>query len=72
MAPTGKLTLAVETLKRLSPLAEQLAPHYRLFSLHRASPHLELHLPLPDLRREDAGQFFDALQKLAQAIGERP
>jgi hypothetical protein len=72
MAPAGRLSLAAETIQSLSPFAEQLTRHYRLFSLHQASPHLELHLPFPDLRKEDAAQFFGALQKLAQVIGEKP
>lgn len=72
MAPAGRIDIAVQTINRIDTLTRQLSHHYRLFSLHRTSPHLELHLPFPDLRKEDAGQYFEKLQKLAQAIGERP
>jgi hypothetical protein len=64
------------------PLSRQVAPHalesarrvgttvWRLSS-RRDFPQLELHIPLPDPRQQDAVEFFNALRALAEHMGQR-
>jgi hypothetical protein len=64
------------------PLSRQLAPGaleaarkvrptvWRLSS-RREFPQLELHVPPPDPKRDDAAQFFNALRALAEQMGGR-
>jgi len=40
-------------------------------SSRRGQPHLELHVPLPHPARADAGEFFGAVRRLADVMGER-
>ena len=68
MAPAGLLKLAAEFLERLQGAAQKLAPSYDRFSLRKETPHLEVHLPFPDPKVDDAQAFFTALQDLARAI----
>ncbi len=70
MAPRGHLDLAAGLLDQLAGPKGELTPSYWRFGLRRESPHLELHLALPDIRRVEAAQFFAALKKLAGAICE--
>jgi hypothetical protein len=68
MAPPGLLNLAQNTLSTLSVPGEQLASRFWRLSLRRNAPHLELHIPFPDTR-QDANQWFAALQAFARAVG---
>ena len=70
MAPSGRLNLASTILARLDGPVRRLAPGYRRLSLRKDQPHLEVHLPFPDPRSQDAGQYFEALQSLARAVNE--
>jgi hypothetical protein len=71
MAPMGLLDLATTTLDRLALPMQKLSPRYVRFSLRRDTPNLELHLPFPQYRTENASHYFDALRTLAHAISER-
>jgi len=71
MAPMGLLDLATKTLDRLALPMQKLSSHYARFSLHRNAPNFELHVPFPDYRTLDAGQYFEALRELARAVNER-
>ncbi len=68
-APAGFHDMAEAALARL-PL-EKLSPRILRLSLRRENPNLELHLPFPDHRSMEAGAWFEALRRVAQAIGER-
>jgi hypothetical protein len=70
MAPHGMLDYAASTLEQLAPPSQELAQHYWRFAIRRQSPHLELHIPQPDPKQVEAGRYFEALRKLAQAISE--
>ncbi len=70
MAPRGQLDFAAEVLDQLAPAAWGLAPHYWRFGLRRETPHLEVHLAMPDIRRVEAAGYFTALKKLAGEVSE--
>jgi hypothetical protein len=70
MAPRGMLDYAASTLEKLAPPSKELAHHYWRFSVRRQSPHLELHIPLPDPKQVEADYYFETLRKLAQAVSE--
>jgi hypothetical protein len=70
MAPAGLLDLATTTLDRLALPMQKLSSHYARFSLSRNAPNLELHVPFPDHKTQDAGQYFEALRDLAKSINE--
>lgn len=71
LAPRGFLDLAVATLERLTGPMQKLSPHYARFSLRRDTPNLEVHVPFPEYRSVDAGNYFEALRELARAVSER-
>lgn len=70
MAPAGLLDLATKTLDRLALPMQKLSPRYSRFGLHRSAPNFEVHVPLPDHRHVDAGQYFEALRELARVVNE--
>ncbi len=71
MAPRGYLDLASATLDRLAELMGRLSPRFVRLSLRRSSPNLEIHLPFPERKSEDAALYIEALCQLAGATGER-
>jgi hypothetical protein len=71
LAPQGLIDLACSTLDRLAAPMEKLSPRYARFSLRRDAPNLEIHVPFPDYRTEDAGKYFEALRELARRVSER-
>lgn len=72
MAPKGALDLSCEMLDRLSdPLAQLSEPCWRL-SLRRESPHLELHLPIPNRQSVSSDGFFKALQDFGRLLTRAP
>jgi hypothetical protein len=73
LAPKGLLDLASAALDKLAVPMQRLSPRYARFSLRRDSSgtNLELHVPFPDHRAEDADQYFESLRALARAVGER-
>jgi hypothetical protein len=71
MAPRGLLDLAARTIDGLAAPMQGLSPRYARFSLRRDTPNLELHVPFPQFRSENAGQYFEALRSLARAVSER-
>jgi hypothetical protein len=72
-APQGLLDLAASTLDRLSVPMEKLSTRYARFGLRRdaSGPNLEVHVPFPEYRTEDAHNYFEALRDLARAVSER-
>jgi hypothetical protein len=70
MAPQGMLDYATSMLDQWASPSRELTLHYWRFSIRRQSPHLELHIPLPDPKQVEAGHYFEALRKLAQAVSE--
>lgn len=69
MAPAGLLNLAGSTLAGLNAQVELLAPKFWRLSLRKDAPHLEIHIPFPDVQA-DARQWFEVLQRVAQKVGE--
>jgi hypothetical protein len=49
--------------------AQKVRPSVWRLSSRRETPHLELHVPLPDPHQTSAPQFFDALRALAERMG---
>lgn len=70
MAPAGLLDLATTTLDRLALPMQKLSSQYARFSLSRNAPNLELHVPFPDHKTQDARYYFEALRDLAKSINE--
>jgi hypothetical protein len=70
-APKGLLALAEVTLDRLEAPRLELSARYFRFSLRKAAPNLEIHIPFPSPRRDKAEALFEALSRLARAVGER-
>jgi hypothetical protein len=68
VAPAVYQKLAIATLQRLEVPMKELSTTYRRLSLRRDSPHLEIHLPLPDYKHISADQYFTALQDLARSV----
>jgi hypothetical protein len=73
LAPAGLLSLAAQTLDRLTVPMQELSKRYVRFSLRRdASQHnFELHVPFPAFRTLDARKYFESLRQLAHAASER-
>jgi hypothetical protein len=68
-APTRPLSrqiapAALEAARKVRPTVWRL-------SSRREAPQLELHVPLPDPRQDDAAQFFNALRALAEQMSQR-
>lgn len=70
MAPAGLLDLAASTLDRIAGDMDRLAPHYIRFNLSKEAPNLEIHLPFPDPRKDDAAAYFEALRNLVLALAQ--
>lgn len=73
MAPAGLLGLATETVERLTLPMQRLSDRYARFSLRRdaSQPNFEVHVPFPTFQTSGAGEYFEALRGLAQAVSER-
>ena len=73
LAPNGLLDLATTVLDKLSDPMQKFSPRYARLSLRRdaSQTNLELHVPFPNSRAEDADQYFETLRALAHAISER-
>ena len=73
LAPIGFLDLATTVLDKLAIPMQNLSPRYARFSLRRdaSRPNLELHVPFPKYRTENADQYFESLRALARAVSER-
>lgn len=71
MAPKGLINLAATTLDQLAAPMQSLSPHYIRFSLRKTAPNLEVHVPFPDPRADDAKTYFQSLSELGRAVGER-
>jgi hypothetical protein len=68
-APAPSRSLSRQVAPALLHAARHVQPTVWRLSSRREFPQLELHLPLPDPRQEDAGQFFNALRTLAERAG---
>jgi hypothetical protein len=71
MAPKGLLDLAVTTLDHLMAPMQSLSPRYMRLSLRKTAPNMEVHLPFPNPRETDARAYFQSLNDLGRAVGER-
>ncbi len=73
LTPNGLLDLATTVLDKLSDPMQKFSPRYARLSLRRnvSQSNLELHVPFPNYRTEDADQYFEMLCALARAISER-
>jgi hypothetical protein len=69
-APQGYPDLARSTVTNLTRQRAALAPTTIRFAFRRDSPHLELHIPLPDPETRNAEEFFEALRNLARAVND--
>jgi hypothetical protein len=70
MAPAGLLDPAAALLDRLGSAMDGLAPHYVRFRLSKETPNLEIHVPFPNPRTDDAAAYFESLRSLVLALGE--
>lgn len=70
-APAPSQSLSRQAAPALLQAARQVQPAVWRLSARREYPQLELHVPLPDPGRQDAGHFFGALRALAERMGER-
>ncbi len=70
MAPKGYADLALSTVETLAGHRDQLSPVFRRFALRRSSPHFEVHIPFPDIRKREAAEFFETLRELARAVSQ--
>jgi hypothetical protein len=71
-APAATRSLSRQEAPEALKLARQLSATVWRLSSRREYPQLELHIPLPDPRRDDAASFFASLRSLAQIIGPSP
>jgi hypothetical protein len=73
LAPNGLLDLATTVLDKLSDPMQKFSPRYARFSLRRdaSRPNLELHVPFPNHRTENADEYFELLRALAHTVSER-
>ena len=73
LAPNGLLDLATAVLDKLSEPMQKFSPRYARLSLRRdaSRPNLELHVPFPNYRTENADEYFELLRALAHAVSER-
>ena len=71
LAPKGLLNLAAKTVDQLAAPMQSLSPRYVRFSLRKTAPNFEIHIPFPDPRTADARTYFQSLNELGRAVGER-
>lgn len=70
-APAATRPLSRQSAPAVLSAAQKVQPVVWRVSARRDSPQMELHVPLPDPRRVDAGQFVNALRALAEQLGQR-
>lgn len=70
MAPSGLLDAAAAELDKIGGAMDRLAAHYVRFHLSKEAPNLEIHVPFPNPRTEDAAAYFESLRSLVLALGE--
>jgi hypothetical protein len=68
LAPKGLLGLAEETLNRFAQPMQVFSGHYVRFGLRKEAPHLIIHVPMPKYKELSAGEYFEALRGLGQAV----
>lgn len=71
MAPKGLLELAASTVRQLETPMQRLSARYVRLGLHKTAPNLVVHIPFPNPRELDAKAYFQALNDLGRAVGER-
>ena len=67
-APRASLPVSRGAAPALLKAARDVHPQVWRVALRREYPHLELHVPLPNSKKEDASRFFEAMRSLAQQI----
>ncbi len=67
-APRASLRVSRGEAPALLKAAQKVHPRVWRVALRREYPQLELHVPLPNPKQEEASRFFEALCSLAQQI----
>ncbi len=70
-APAPTRPLSRQSAPNALRAARQVQPTVWRLSSRREFPQLELHVPLPDPRRDEAAQFFNAVRALAEQVSGR-
>ncbi|HEX9116562.1 MAG TPA: hypothetical protein VGA61_10875 [Anaerolineae bacterium] len=70
MAPQGRLSPALAALPSCLSIIDQFSPRFTRLSVRRDPPSLEVHLPFPNPRKIDAGEFFESFKTLGKAVCE--
>jgi hypothetical protein len=70
-APSTTRSLSRASAVDALPAARRVQPRVWRLSARRDTPQLELHIPLPSLRRTNAPQFFTALRELGEQLSKK-
>ena len=70
-APAPTRSLSRQIAPGALAAARKVQPTVWRLASRREYPQIELHVPLPDPRQDDAAQFFTALRALAEQMGRR-
>ena len=70
-APNATRPLSRQIAPAALDAAHEVNPLVWRLSARRESPQIELHVPLPDPRREDATKYFNALRDLAEQMNRK-
>jgi hypothetical protein len=70
LAPKASLPVSRAGVPVLLELAENIHPTILRLAARREFPQFELHVPLPDPKRSNAHQFFEAVRALALRMAE--
>jgi hypothetical protein len=70
-APAATRSLSRQLAPALLESAHNVAPIIWRLSSRREHPQIELHIPLPDPKQNDALEFFRAVRGLAEQMGKR-
>jgi len=70
-APAATRSLSRQLAPALLESAYKVAPVLWRLSSRREPPQLELHIPLPDPKQNDAHEFFNTVRALAEQMGKR-
>ncbi len=70
-APAPTRSLSRQIAPGALAAARKVRPTVWRLASRREYPQIELHVPLPDPRQDDAVQFFTALRALAEQMGRR-
>jgi hypothetical protein len=66
VAPSASLPVSSKNAPHILERAQQVHPTVWRLAIRREFPQLELHIPLPNPKTQDARQFFEAVRTLGQ------